>query len=314
MQAFRNILFVQHCNGTGIDGLRQALILSRANGFVPVTALILHPGLPTQLRDYQTHYEQTLKDALKQNIESVCGAHGIAVSAIPLDIVITEENKPAVTIIRHVLRNAIDVVIKQADETATDRKGFKALDMDLLRQCPCPVWLCRPEQNTASQLHIAVAIDPDSEQKVGHDLSLRLLTLSRSLADGYEAQLSIVSCWRYEYEGYLRHNPWIPMQDNKIEPLIDEEKTRHRMALDSLVTESGITTPFTIHHLEGKAEAVIPSFVTGENIDILIMGTVARTGIEGFIIGNTAENILRGIDSSLIALKPNGFISPVKAY
>jgi nucleotide-binding universal stress UspA family protein len=44
------------------------------------------------------------------------------------------------------------------------------------------------------------------------------------------------------------------------------------------------------------------------------MGTVARTGISGFIIGNTAENILQKIDCSLLALKPQGFVSPVKAY
>jgi len=44
------------------------------------------------------------------------------------------------------------------------------------------------------------------------------------------------------------------------------------------------------------------------------MGTVARTGISGFIIGNTAENILEEISCSLIALKPEGFVSPVKAY
>jgi len=49
-------------------------------------------------------------------------------------------------------------------------------------------------------------------------------------------------------------------------------------------------------------------------IDILIMGTVARTGISGFIIGNTAENILQKIDCSLLALKPQGLVSPVKAY
>lgn len=32
------------------------------------------------------------------------------------------------------------------------------------------------------------------------------------------------------------------------------------------------------------------------------------------IIGNTAENILQKIDCSLLALKPLGFVSPVKAY
>jgi universal stress protein E len=36
--------------------------------------------------------------------------------------------------------------------------------------------------------------------------------------------------------------------------------------------------------------------------------------IAGFVIGNTAENVLRELRCSLLALKPNGFVSPVRAY
>jgi nucleotide-binding universal stress UspA family protein len=41
------------------------------------------------------------------------------------------------------------------------------------------------------------------------------------------------------------------------------------------------------------------------------MGTVARTGIPGFIMGNTAETILNQIDASVLAIKPPGFGTPV---
>jgi len=41
------------------------------------------------------------------------------------------------------------------------------------------------------------------------------------------------------------------------------------------------------------------------------MGTVARTGIQGFIMGNTAENILNQLDCSVLAVKPPGFVTPV---
>lgn len=37
---------------------------------------------------------------------------------------------------------------------------------------------------------------------------------------------------------------------------------------------------------------------------------LARTGISGFFPGNTAENILQKIGCSLLALKPQGFVSP----
>ena len=44
------------------------------------------------------------------------------------------------------------------------------------------------------------------------------------------------------------------------------------------------------------------------------MGTVARSGIPGFLIGNTAEDIVQKLTCSLVALKPNDFVSPVAAY
>jgi nucleotide-binding universal stress UspA family protein len=58
----------------------------------------------------------------------------------------------------------------------------------------------------------------------------------------------------------------------------------------------------------------IPDFIDQNDIDILVMGTVARTGIYSFVIGNTAENILQKLSCSLLALKPKGFVSPVKAH
>jgi len=42
------------------------------------------------------------------------------------------------------------------------------------------------------------------------------------------------------------------------------------------------------------------------------MGTVCRTGVAGFFIGNTAEMVVQEIDCSVLAIKPDGFVTPVK--
>ncbi|HDV5714231.1 TPA: universal stress protein, partial [Legionella pneumophila] len=82
----------------------------------------------------------------------------------------------------------------------------------------------------------------------------------------------------------------------------------------ALIHEAGIKDQPTIYHVKGRPSELIPSSINANKIDMLVMGTVARTGISGFIIGNTAENILQKINCSLWALKPQGFVSPVKAY
>jgi nucleotide-binding universal stress UspA family protein len=41
------------------------------------------------------------------------------------------------------------------------------------------------------------------------------------------------------------------------------------------------------------------------------MGTLGRSGIPGLFIGNTAEEVLQNTRSSILAVKPPGFVSPV---
>ena len=61
----------------------------------------------------------------------------------------------------------------------------------------------------------------------------------------------------------------------------------------------------------GRPEDVIPEFVVAEGIDLMVMGTVARAGVAGMLIGNTAERVLRKLPCSVLTVKPDGFVSPV---
>ena len=53
-------------------------------------------------------------------------------------------------------------------------------------------------------------------------------------------------------------------------------------------------------------------FVVAHGIDLVVMGTVGRSGISGMLIGNTAERVLRKLPCSVLAVKPEGFVSPVR--
>jgi universal stress protein E len=69
-------------------------------------------------------------------------------------------------------------------------------------------------------------------------------------------------------------------------------------------------TQFTLRR--GEPAEVIPEFVVAEGIDLVVMGTVARAGLAGMLIGNTAERVLRKLPCSVLTVKPNGFVSPVR--
>ena len=70
-------------------------------------------------------------------------------------------------------------------------------------------------------------------------------------------------------------------------------------------------TDLTLHVVKGPAQYVVPELARELAVDLVVMGTVARTGIDGFFMGNTAESILGELDCSVMTIKPPGFTSPV---
>lgn len=64
--------------------------------------------------------------------------------------------------------------------------------------------------------------------------------------------------------------------------------------------------------LKGDAGDLTSELAQAKAIDLIVIGTVSRKGIAGFLIGNTAEKVLQQVNCSVLTIKPEGFTSPVK--
>jgi len=314
MRHFHNILYASTGLSDDIEGLKQALSLCRTNE-APLTILLVYTELPESQEGYREKFREFMQQQAEIAVRAARDALSLDEGTVPVRIEVAGDHAPqAIGMIRHVLREGHDLLIKEA-ESQEEPKGFKALDMTLLRKCPCPVWLARPISRPHREIRVAVAINPESRDQAEHDLSLRMLALARSLADTCSGELDIVSCWDFEFERYLRRSYQANIPDKNIQGAVDYAQSSHHAGLKGLIHEAGIDGGIMhVHRLKGRAEERIPAFARGKAVDILVMGSVARTGIKGFIMGNTAENIMKELSCALVALKPNGFVSPVKAY
>ncbi|MCK6262716.1 universal stress protein [Vibrio sp. ZSDE26] len=311
MTQFSNILFVDQGLNCSSDSLGQSIKLSTHNN-ADLQALIVCPSLPENMSDYADTYEQSLCDGLRTRICDVISKNNLDKNPNNFPITLDSGDKPVVRIIRHVQNQEIDLVIKEAEPIEESSKGFKAIDMMLLRQCPSPVWLSRPNTKPMTKRRVAVAIDPDISTLEQKKLSLKLLDVARSIADSSDSRLHIVTCWVYQLQHYLDNQSWIKMSDDELNQNIEQARLDHLAKLNALIAESSIGGENIVHHLHGVADTEIPSCVLDLGIDVLVMGTIARTGIPGVVIGNTAENILQHVSCSLVALKPNEFVSPIR--
>lgn len=309
MQRFQHILFVTHGFEHEANAIKQALKLAVENQ-AQLKILIICPRLPETLDPYKDSYQQTLIDNVKKAISK---AESQLDKTIPVQGIVVEfENGTPhlIRIISRIIHDKHDLLMK-AVESGKMNEGFKALDLELVRKCPCPVWLCRDKKEEIAA-HIGVAIDPQSEEDVGKELAIKLLKVADQLASKSGSPLSIITCWDFPFENTLRRSPFIRIPEDQIQNFVHQHEMDCRKALDALIKKARMTSQLNVVLKRGVADDMIPTVLTEQQIDLLIMGTVGRTGIPGFVIGNTAVNVLQKISCSLLALKPKGFISTVK--
>ena len=230
---------------------------------------------------------------------------------------------PFLEIIREVLRNGHDLVIKTADSGGLLDRVFGSNDMHLLRECPCPVWLIKPQSSKVFQKIVATVDVGDYYQPEGlnirHLLNLQILEMASLLALSEVAELHVVYVW----EAFDIINPIrkaiIDTSEDIVFAWLEEEEQQYKQNINKLMDElngklgwnSMEYTKPQIHLLKGYPHKEIPVFAKEIKADLVVMGTVARTGISGFFMGNTAETILNQLDCSVLAVKPQGFVTPV---
>lgn len=221
---------------------------------------------------------------------------------------------PYIEIIRQVMKENYQMVIKTAGHKPCLKEAiFGSLDLHLLRKCPVPVWLIK-SNNQQPPKNILAAVDISYDSASSPDkLNQQILNHAIELANTHHSQLHLAHAWLAVGEETLLSSR-VKYSHNQILDYISHEQQFHQQWLQQLsqyLPVRKIKNPVQLHVEKGVASEVIPKLVDQLSIDLLVMGTVARVGIPGFIMGNTAEEIINSINCSLLTVKPKGFISPV---
>ena len=119
---------------------------------------------------------------------------------------------PFLEIIREVLRNAHDLVLKCPESPDWFDRLFSSDDKHLLRKCPCPVWMVRPQTGESfDRILAAVDVDdsyPSKELETRQALNEKVIELASSLAVSEFAELHVAHAWEAIAESFMRHASW----------------------------------------------------------------------------------------------------------
>ena len=223
---------------------------------------------------------------------------------------------PFIEIIREVLRNEHDLIVKVAEgETGPNERIFGSTDMHLMRKSPVPVWILRPE-SPQRVTRIIAAIDAVADDEAAEAFNRRILDLAYAVMRMTSAELHVITAWHLIGEDSMRYSPFLKIEEQRVDELLQQTEDRvlrYQSELERWCKRSYSDASLPeFHRIKGIARNVIPEFIRDSGAELVVMGTVGRSGIPGLLIGNTAETILGEVSCSALTLKPHGFITPVE--
>ena len=304
MKRFQNILCFVDALAKNQGALHRAAELAGRNG-ASLKIVDVIDDTPSWLGMLLKSHAGTFEQMRRNQLQSLAESVRAQVKMVTTELL---HGRPALAVVREVLRHGFDLVMKDARGTSTHKTLLLgSIDMRLLRNCPCPVWLNAPNHGMTHDVVLA-AVDPLADNAEHTDMNRTILELASSLAVIDNSELHVISAWEARGESMLAGRV---THERLLEYTVDQ----HHAAKHGLAQALGQIRPRIdqrrVHLRKGVPADVILSYASEIQCDLLIIGTVSR-GIPGLLMGNTADTVLRQIECSVMTVKPEAFVSPVK--
>lgn len=303
---FTNPLFVTFSHRHTASALRHLVERVRpVDGTVTALAVIEPPPALQRLltpHDTAAHVDEVLQAELQHDLEDwVAAATG---ERHPHDVRIAIAHGHQVGEVLHrIVEEDHDLLALTSDP---GDPAARAIIKRLQRKSPCPVWAIRPSR--ARKVRVLAALDTDPDH---HGLDHRILEAAAWLTPP-SGELHVATAWELLGESTLRSSPFLSTGPDTIDALRDQCADDHRHTLEELVSARTLPTEdVRLHVVNGRAPEVITDLVERFAVNQLVLGTIGRTGIPGFVVGNTAEQLLEQVTCSVLAVKPPGWVSPI---
>ncbi len=201
-----------------------------------------------------------------------------------------------------VIAKKCDLLIRYRKGVDSRRRGlFGTTAMNLLRFCPCPVLLV-DEHHSVDASRVLACVDVADANEVNDEIMRHAIRIAA------EAGVYVLSCWemlnRAALYGY--------MEPEAYEQLLAHVEENHCKSFDELLARYDLDAGNpNVAMQRGLPRDLIPAFVSDHSIGLTVMSTVAPGSLGSRFLGTTIESVMPEIAGGLLAVKPQGFVSPI---
>jgi len=305
MMEYKNLLVMVDPTKTEQSSLRRAVFLARSYG-AKISVLLCVYDLSYEMTSMLSQEERDgMRKVVIEQHQQWLNEVVAQYSDIDMDTSVVWHNRPFEAAIKQVQNNNHDLLIKATHHHDKFKSViFTPTDWHLLRKSPCDVLLVK-EHDWPTDGTIVTAINAVSEDDDHINLNNKVLQHASDMAKVINAKVKVVNA----YPG-TPVNIAIEIPEFNSAAYNDSVKQHHIDKTHLLAQQFQIKPEHCIID-EGLAEDVIPRISISLDAELVIIGTIGRTGLSAAFIGNTAEHVIDGINCDLLAVKPDGFQCPV---
>ena len=260
-------------------------------------------AVPKKARSFITpQLEQELVDDRRADLDRLAywHCHGLSVETAVL------RGIAGVALVQEVRRSGHDLLIRAYDrDPPGNAPTVSPIDLCLLRTCPCPIWLVRGHGGKSTP-HIVAAVDTSTDDPDEQELNRNIVEQAAFLRDARRGSLTVLHAWRVHGEHLLQ-----PQMAPHVyaDMLLRTERTAYERTAALLLSCGDRLHDARVEIVQGEPPEVIPATAQELHADVLVMGSMSRSGLAGFVMGNTAERVLRLWPGSVMVVKPLEVVS-----
>jgi nucleotide-binding universal stress UspA family protein len=212
-------------------------------------------------------------------------------------------------LIQEVLRSNHDLLVRShARDVTAGSNHHGTVNEQLLRKCPCPVLLVGPGR-TSENPRVVGVVTAGKKDSAEAPLGAKVVALTISMAQLENGSPMLLQTWVPFAEQMIRTNSL----EDAFAAYLETERRRTAGNLAELTQSFADNVPgIRTVSRRGKAEDIVPEFTVGQGIDLVVMAAPTRSSITGFLFGGASQKFLKKLTCSLLAVKPDGFVSPVR--
>ena len=199
--------------------------------------------------------------------------------------------------------NDYDLVIKSARAEGLVDKLFTHNDWNLLRLSSAPVLMVKTAEPWQHNRFVA-AIDA-SNPDTGHErINDNLLAFAELFSDHLNTDLHLFNAFP-EISLTFAMVPEVVIPED----LADDLRQQHLTSALRWASKYNVPEDH-VHVCEGETETRLYHLVKDLGADLVMLGSVGRTGLSAALIGNTAEAVLNTLSCDVLVIKPQDGVNP----